>query len=162
MIKPKKPPYSGTKKDAEMTVLDINKMLRDYGITAYQWMTMWDRGQVELKLVLEEENGKRTPIRLIAPAFLARRRTWNAKAGKYEKVEAPDWPQSMRLFFWYLKAKLEAVAYGLREVREEFLYDVVTHDAQGRETTIGAIVGPAIESGKLDLPELGEGPKEET
>jgi len=160
VIRPKKLPYAGTEKDPEATISDINRMLRDVGITSYQWTTLWESGRVELLLAVEEEGGKVTPLRLIAPAFLAKRKTWNAKVGRYETVQAPNWSQSMRLFYWYLKTKLEAIAYGLREVREEFLHDVVVKDAQGRETTVGEMVLPAIAAGKLDLPSLGGGADE--
>src|SRR3970040_1301078 len=62
VIRPKKLPYAGTEKDPEATISDINRMLRDVGITSYQWTTLWESGRVELLLAVEEEGGKVTPL----------------------------------------------------------------------------------------------------
>ena len=161
MIKPKKPPYSDTEKDPESTILDINRMLRLYGIDNYQWTTLWEKNVVELRLVLEDDEGRKIPIKILPPMFVAKRRTYNSKIGKYEKVEAPNWAQGLRLMFWWLKLKIEAIAYGLREVKQEFLGDIVVHDRNGRERTVTEIVVPAIEEGRLDLQALGPKPEDE-
>ena len=64
----------------------------------------------------------------------------------------------MRLMYHYLKGKLEAVAWGLKDVEEEFLNDVLVHDQQGREATVGELIGrKALSQGQLkQLPKAEE------
>ena len=47
MIISKKPPYQNTKVDPEATQVAINKMLRSYGVSVYQWTTNFDINQAE-------------------------------------------------------------------------------------------------------------------
>jgi hypothetical protein len=154
MLKPKRAPYATTTKDPDTTIADINRMLRSYGISNIQWTTAWERQMVELRFAIEKEPGKFIGIRVRPPAFAAVRRTWDEKTGKYKRLEAPNWAQSLRMLLWWLKAKVEAVAFGLREVEEEFLSDVIVRLPSGEETTVGEVVRPAMTDGTLDLPKL--------
>ena len=156
MIKPKKAPYATTTKDPDTSIADINRMLRSYGINDIQWTTLWDAKRVELRFMVEKEAGKSVGILIIPPLFAAKRRTWIEKRGRYETIESPSWSQSMRLLYWWLKVKIESIAYGLREVEEEFLHDVLVRLPDGTETTIGSAIMPGLKEGKLDLPQLGE------
>jgi hypothetical protein len=151
MITPKKAPYSDTSVDPDRTIAEINKMLRAYGISNYQWTTMWERHVVQLRFAIETAPGKGVMIRVSPPTFLAKRRTWDAKAGRHVVVEAPNWAQSLRLLLYWLKAKVESVAYGLREVEEEFLADILVKTPDGREATVAELVRPALESGEAEL-----------
>ena len=160
MIKPKKAPYASTVKDPDSSIADINRMLRTYGIDNYQWTTLWNENRVELRFAIELEVGRKIGILVRPPPFTSKHRTWNAKKGRNEIVEAPNWPQCMRLLFWWLKAKVEAVAYGLREVEEEFLSDVIVKLPTGEETTVGEAMRPALAAGSnsvLDVPRLQAG-----
>lgn len=52
---------------------------------------------------------------------------------------------------------VEAAAYGLREVEEEFLSDVIVRLPSGEETTVGEAMRPALAAGSnsvLDVPRL--------
>jgi len=157
MIKPKKPPYATTTKDPDTTIADINRMLRSYGVNDIQWTTLWDQKIVSLKFMIEKEPGKNVGIKIFPPLFAAKRKTYNEKRGHYEVIEVPSWSQSLRLLYWWLKVKIEAIAYGLREIEEEFLHDVVVRLPSGEETTIGAAILPGLKEGRLDFPQLGEG-----
>lgn len=158
MITPKKPPYEKSEKDPEATIAQINKLLKEYGVKNYQWTTMWDDNIVTLKFAIEVESGKFIPILVEPPAFLAKRRSWNAKSGKYETIDAPNWPQSMRLLFWWLKAKLEAVAYGLREVQTEFMGDILVKLPGGQETTMAKAMAKQLPYSNGTAPlEIGQG-----
>jgi hypothetical protein len=63
MIKPKKPPYNDTKKDPESTILDINRMLRLYGVDNYQWTTPDGREAVRPGGHHDREGAPRGPER---------------------------------------------------------------------------------------------------
>lgn len=154
MITPKKAPYANTEVSIEQTQAEINRLLRTYGIVDTQWTTAWSIGKVSLRFITEGKGGKKVAFEISPPSFSRERRSWNAKRGCMEKITAPNWPQSLRMLLYYLKAKLEAVAYGLTEVEQEFLAEMVVLDAAGRETTVGKMVAPAIEGGRINLPQL--------
>jgi hypothetical protein len=157
MIKPKKAPYSGTQKDPDGTISDINKMLRAYGIDSYRWTTLWEKNSVELTFVVESEPGKNLTIRVTPPVLLVSRRIYDEKTRRTSKKEIPDWHRSLRLMYWWMKAKIEAIAYGLREVEEEFLSDIVVRLPSGEETTVGKAIRPALAAGSnsvIDIPQL--------
>jgi hypothetical protein len=149
MILPKKAPYADTTSDPEKTIGDINRMLQKYGIKEYQWTTLWDKARVELRFGIEVEGGRKVGIKVVPPAFARTRRTWNAKLGRNEKIVAPNWAQSLRCLHYWLKAKVEAVAYGLREVEEEFLSDIIVLLPTGEETTVGEAIRPGLASGDI-------------
>lgn len=157
MIKPKKPPYAGTQKDTDGSISDINKMLRSYGIDNYQWNTLWEKNVVELTFAIQMEKERWLKIKVAPPVLVISRRIFDPKLNRSFKKDIPDWPRSMRLMFWWMKAKIESIAYGLREVEEEFLSDIVVRLPSGEETTIGKAIRPALASGSesvLDIPQL--------
>lgn len=154
MIVRKKPPYGSTQVDPDRTRGAIDKLLRDYGIEATQWTTAWQQGVVELAFIFEAEvQGVRKKVGVLVrpPMFLAERRTYNPKLGRYEKVRAPNWAQSMRLLYFWLKAKLEAVAYGLVAPEKEFLSEIILQLPGGRSTTVGDVLASRAVDGKLAL-----------
>ena len=154
MIISKRPPYQGTEADPDKTRMQIDKLLRDFGVSGVQWTTDYDHNRVGLAFMVETEiKGvkKQIGIKIEPPVFVAQRRTWNPRLGKYERVYAPNWAQSFRLLFWWLKAKLEAVAYGLTSVEQEFLSQVVVKLPSGQQTTVGAALAEPILAGNLAL-----------
>lgn len=59
---------------------------------------------------------------------------------------------SYRLLWWYLKAKIEAVSYGLETLEKEFLSQIMTSLPDGRTVTVGEtasdfIASPSAEGG---------------
>lgn len=144
-----KAPYTTTTKDPDATMSDINRLLKKYGISEIQWTTFWESNIVELRFALTQPDGKRVGVKLAPPSFKAKRRTWNDKKGHYETILAPNWSQSLRLLYWFLKSKLEAVSYGLVDFDEEFLGNLIVRLPSGKESTM-------IESirARLDIPEL--------
>lgn len=158
-----KPPYANTESDPEKTIADINRLLKKYGINDYQWTTLWDQRIIELKFVIEvlaaDGKSKKVAIKVSPPIFAAKRKTWDIKKGHYVAQELPNYSQAMRLLFYWLKTKIESVAFGLREVQEEFLSDVIVRGPDGRETTVGKMIRPQLTQGSngvadvLGLPE---------
>lgn len=158
MITPKKSPYANTKVDPERSMSEINRMLQMYGITAYQWTTLWDQERVELRFSIELQGGRKIGIKVVPPAFARSHKSWNAKLGRNEVIVAANWAASFRCLHFWLKAKLEAVAFGLREVEEEFLSDIVVRLPTGEETTVGEALKPSLASGIIDAKGLlGDG-----
>lgn len=146
MIKPKSPPYQGTDVNPDESRVEIDKLLRGYGIQKIIWATDYQKSDVRLAFEVEAEiQGVRKlfTVTLSPPILLKKARIYNARRGVHELVQIPDWPRSMRLLFWYVKAKVEAVAYGLVSVEQEFLSQVMVSLPDG-STTVGEALKPMM------------------
>jgi len=142
MIISKRPPYSTTTADPDRTEMQINKLLSQYGINRYQWTKDLKNSQVSLTFEVEADlQGvkKVLGIKVMPPTFAMMRRTWNETTGRYEKMPLPNWAQSYRLLYHWLKAKIEAIAYGLTTVEKEFLSNVIVELPDGGKSTVGDI-----------------------
>lgn len=150
----KKPPFANTSVDPDKSRAEIDKMLQEFGAEAVNWTTDWKNNRVNLKFLLETEfEGvkKKIGIDITPPIFASEHRSWNAMSGRHERVVAPNWAQSMRLLFWWLKSKLEAVTFGLSSAEQEFLSQVMVQLPTGERGTIGGFIGQDIGKGKLLL-----------
>src|SRR5689334_21822422 len=97
-------------------------MLKDFGAIDVAWADK--NQQVILAFTMEAEIKSQKAIltvQIMPPLFAKERRSWNKITGRYEKSYEANLSQSMRLLYHYLKAKLNAVAYGIRPFEEEFL-----------------------------------------
>lgn len=156
MIIKRKPPYAGTTADPDKTRGQIDKLLRDYGVSGVQWVTDYDHNRVGLAFMVEAEiKGvkKQINIKIEPPLFVSVRRTWNPRIGRYEKVESPNWAQSFRLMYYWLKVKIESVAYGLTPIEQEFLSQVMVKLPSGEQTTMGVALSGVVSTGQLALEE---------
>ena len=156
MLKLTKPPYADTKVDAEKTQQDITKLLRKYGVSQINWNVNYDLEQVQLDFVIEyikqeDQSPHRIAVRVNPPMFIATRRTWDPKSGQYRKQDMANWAQSMRLLYHWIKAKLEAVSFGLNSVEKEFLSDIITTLPDGSRMTIWDMISKQMETKSLML-----------
>ncbi len=156
----RKPPFQNTKIDPEKSRQEIDAMLRDFGAESVQWTTEWKLGKVNLKFLLpvEKEGVKKTiGVDIDPPLFAMQHKTYNPQSGQHEKIIAPNYAASMRMLFWWLKAKLEGIIYGMGSAEHEFLSHVMVTLPSGVSTTVGeAIIGDALTSGRLLLTEVME------
>ena len=151
MIVKRKPPYSDTKIDAFDTQAEISKLLKAYGAEAIQWTSEFTNNNVSLRFGIEVEiRGvkRKLGIEVRPPPMIAKRRTYNQLTGHYETILAPNWAQSMRLLYYYMKSKLEAISYGLIEAEREFFAQVITTLPGGSQVTIF----DALKDQALELP----------
>jgi len=73
-------------------------------------------------------------------------------------METYNYEQSMRLFYWYIKSKLEAVAYGVKTFEKEFLDDLIYRLPDGRDVKVGDMILKQVGEGKgINLRLLGDG-----
>jgi hypothetical protein len=159
MIISKKPPYENTTVDPDKTKADIDRLLRGYGVSAIQWTTDYQNNQVKLAFKVEAEISgvkKIIGLQLEPPTFAKKRRSYNPRTGKNEEVYAPNWAQSMRLLYYWLKAKLEAVAYGFTSVEKEFLSQVIVSLPNGQTRTVGELITDPERLSKLALEEKAQ------
>ncbi len=147
MIKQRKLPYAATTIEPERTMVEIGKMLREFGIEDYQWTTLWGEERVELRFGIRSKTGERVMVRMEPPSLKTKKRVYDEKLARTIAKEIPSWPQAMRLLRHYLKSKLEAVAFGLRTFNEEFLADILVYGPSGEETTIAEVLVPRLEAG---------------
>ncbi|MEM2905035.1 MAG: hypothetical protein QW587_04770 [Candidatus Bathyarchaeia archaeon] len=158
-LKPVRPPYSKTKADMHRSRVQIDKMLERFGITHTNWNIDTENAKVELTFVIElppelqrPDQPKALLINIRPPLFVTYHRTWNPQTGKSERTPMPNYAQTFRLLYYYLKAKIESICYGLVYAEHEFMPQRVVKTAEGEVTTIGAIV----DQRRLALQELGE------
>ncbi|MBF6555536.1 MAG: hypothetical protein IVW52_05090 [Acidimicrobiales bacterium] len=149
MIRPPKgrKPYIGTSVGVDQSKNQITKLLRDYGAEGVVWGDNFQTGEVNLRFAVQREDGRTTIFSITPAAFKEKHTSYDPVKGRSVTIEAPNWPRAMRLLHAWLKTKLESIAYGLTEVEEEFLAQMVVRDASGRETTAGELILPAIEQG---------------
>ena len=157
----KKPPYAGTTADVEKSRGQIDRLLRDYGASGVQWTTDYAKNEVVLAFSFETEiNGvkKLIGIKVTPPVFAEMHRSWSPKEGRNIKVYAPNWAQSFRLLYWWLKTKIEAVSYGMTSIEQEFLSQVMTKLPSGETTTIGKALAEkgTLASGEFALEDKSE------
>lgn len=161
MLKLTKPPYASTEVDAEVTQQQITQLLRKYGVSQISWNVDYDLEQVQLDFIIEyrkpeDESVHRVAVRVKPPMFAASRRTWDPKLGRYRKEEMANWAQSMRLLLYWIKAKLEAVSFGLNSVEKEFLSDIVTTGENGIRMTVWDLISKQVEKQSLMLESRGD------
>ena len=136
MRRPKQPrvPYEDTTIPPERTKADIETLLKKTGAKAAQWTEDYEFGQppvLQFVMKLEVKGVARTIGFKMKPPALAQ----TNRAG----VTSVNHPASLRLMWWYLKAKLEAVSFGLESFEKEFLSSVLTNLPGGNVGTIGEV-----------------------
>jgi hypothetical protein len=132
-------PYRSTSIAYGVTKTHIEEMLKEAGAVALRWTETPDSMKGLALPVLEfilttqwEGVEKQFGIRIQPPLLYDRRR--EARRGI---VNAPNRNASMRLLYWYLKARLEAVKFGLEDVFDAFMSRVINSLPDGQTSTIG-------------------------
>ena len=161
MLKLTKPPYGDTSVNADKTQQDITQLLRKYGVEQINWQIDYKMERIQLDFIIEykkqeDQSIHKIAVRVKPPMFAAQRRTWDPKEGKYVKTDMANWAQSMRLLFHWIKAKLEAVSFGLNSVEKEFLSDIITTAPDGTRVTVWDLISEQIENSHLMLEYRGE------
>lgn len=127
-------PYANTSIPAEQTQFQIQGMLSEFVIIdpdtkkkkawigSIQWTTMQSSMPV-LRFSMEYDTPdgihKVIGVQMQPPMLMIKRgRGYDAKWTENKDA-------SMRLLYWYLKNKLEAVLFGLKDATEEFMADVL-------------------------------------
>lgn len=148
-------PYKGTIVSWRRTKGEIDGLLYDYGIDQIQWtqegenVTLIFVMEVEVKGVMRTLAFKFEPPRI----FVHKRRHVKGKGYVKQPVLMED--TSWRLFFWYLKSKLEACKYGMGTAEMELMSHIVykLRDDKGvviGESTVGETMQEIIAKGRLD------------
>lgn len=133
-------PYSGTDVKKAKTYGEVVGILEEYGIKNYRWTKTGGEDILEFPLTYTTSNGevKNMMVRLEVPQIF--------KVGR-DKREVYMEQASWRVFWWYLKARLEAAFYGVSSLEQEFLYQL-TNEKTGER--LGDMLMDLIKEGGLD------------
>ena len=150
-------PYSDTSVPAAKTRSDIDALLKKMGAIAIQWTET--PGSIQGKecpilqfAVNRVLNGveQRFVVRLQAPLLEI------TKGRGYAKKSMPNLNASMRLLYWYVKSKAEAMEYGLEDFVESFMSRILVSLPDGSTTSMAQALKnkPQILSQVFAIPEL--------
>lgn len=106
----------------------IEKLLQRIGVDAFRWTSTIDHEGIEFSWPRPEEG--RIAFRLVIQFGDLRKRA-----------------QMLRALFWYLKAKIEAIEFGLLDTEQAFLPHMLTPGGQTvydriRDGDMEALIGP--------------------
>ncbi|MBI4258854.1 MAG: hypothetical protein HY619_07850, partial [Thaumarchaeota archaeon] len=118
----KKMPYEGTTISSAQSKVDIEAMLKEFGAEALRWtetpesMKGLDCPILEFVVKTEIKGVEKHIGFRIKPPLLVQRKRQYGRSGSM--IETPALNQSMRLLWWWLKAKMEGVRFGLESIEE--------------------------------------------
>lgn len=132
-------PYRNTTIPYGQTKTDIEDMLKEADVIALRWTETPDSIKgVSLPIldfilkVVWEGIEKQFGIRIQTPLLYDKRRDRTRGI-----ISTPNRNASMRLLYWYLKARLEAVKFGLDDVFTAFMSRVINTLPDGQTITLG-------------------------
>lgn len=138
----KEMPYNTTDVSVAKTKLDIEKLLTDYEVIEKAWIDTQTDSALMFTLMVEVQNTRRKLAFKFSPTMIR----VNYKRKKNELKTKASW----RLFYWYLKSKLEAIKYGLVSIEKELMSNVIISGNLTDNRTVGDTLSDAIAMGKLE------------
>jgi hypothetical protein len=130
--------YKSTTISPERTKADIDKMLKDFGISNRAWITKDGNDLLIFEWILEIEGvQKRITFELTPPEIREMKRVWNQKTSRTEKLNVRNEAVAYRLLYNYIKNKLEAIRVGMVTVENEFMAHIKFSLKDGTSTTMG-------------------------
>lgn len=134
-------PYNSTYIAYGASKNDIEEMLKEAGAVALRWTETPDSMKGAALPVLEfifpiEWKGveKHFMVQVKPPLLVTRKRI------NRQMVETPNRNASMRLAYWYLKTKLEAIKFGMDDVFTAFMSRVINQLPDGTTMTLGETI----------------------
>lgn len=141
-------PYRYTKIPYTQTICDINEMLREYGANGIRWTELENDLPVLEFLIRTKRKGRELEFRvMVKPPEIEVKKIINN-----QRVNTINKDGSLRMVYWYVKSRLEAVTFGLEDIFDAFMLRVIHTLPDGTETTIGESIKENPETFKLILP----------
>ena len=140
-------PYQHTTIAPERTKADIEKLLKEHGISDVQWTTY--KGDTLLRFLWHltiKGVEKEIMFQFTPPIIHTQKRIWSQQDQRTIKATVQLEATAYRLLFWYLKNKLDAVLYGLESMEKEFLSHAVVALPNGKEVTVGDSIEAVYEA----------------
>jgi len=132
-------PYKNTVITRAKTYGDIIGLLEGHGIKDYRWTRYQGHDVLEFPLVVKRGDVERGfMVRLTVPKLYYTKKMGRAKNAPKKQVYLEN--VSWRIFWWYLKSKLEAIQFGISDEVKEFLYNITYALPSGQQVTLGEAV----------------------
>ena len=131
-------PYSGTTVPAYKTKDEIYQLLIKVGAIAIQWTDTTE--SIQGRACPTPQFAVERTLHGVEQKFIVRLQgpLLEIEKGRgFEKHREPNMNASMRLLFWYVKSKVEAIEYGLEDVVEAFLPRILLRLPDGTSSTMG-------------------------
>jgi len=138
----RKMPYNTTKVSVKETQIAIANLLKEYGVENKAWITEHGKETLIFQITVQVGNVERTLAFKFQPVMI--RVNYPRKRKKLE--EKASW----RIFYWYLKSKLEAIKYGLISIERELMANIIYSGQLQDARTIGDVMTEIIQTGKLN------------
>lgn len=147
MTKPKNDtgPYHGTNVNVEKSKMQIRQILIKYGVIQQRWTEDLESNAVIFEFFIKGED-RTYLVRLMPKPFMEAHKIWDPRTGKSRMIEVPNWARSYRMLYAYVKAKVEAIAYGMHTIEEEFMPDIIVRTDEGQEITLADAI---LKSGRF-------------
>lgn len=133
-------PYKSTEVSKGKTYGEIIGLLETHGIKDYQWTKY--QGVDVLSFPFQVKNKdviRKFLVKLTVPRISAPKRT-NKGRGRGPTTITYLEDVSWRIFWWYLKAKLEAVEFGISDEFREFMPDIINKLGDDREVSLKDLI----------------------
>ena len=135
MIDGTKLPYASTKIDIEKSKIQINELLKKFGVSGIQWT--WADNIEILRFIHDfefEGVNRHIGYEIQVPEMgIKRGRTYEKRLERNDR-------QAYRIVWHVLKARFVAVESGLKTFEEEFLSDIIYKLPDGRSAKVGDII----------------------
>jgi len=146
MTTAKKIPYMDTGIPYTRTKADIEELLKKYGAKGVRWTEIFSVSEppiLEFIMDVEVQGIKRRlGFKMKPPILMQKKRSMTTYGSRI--INIPNLNASLRLMWWYLKSKLEAISYGLETFEREFLAQVMMSLPSGDVVTVGDIAQKQI------------------
>jgi hypothetical protein len=149
-------PYKNTTLDKDATFGEIVGLLRRHGIKKY----FMDGDEDEFTFVLSVKHldmERHFPVKISVPRLMYPKQT---SRGSKRYVNTYLEKESWRVAWWYLKAKLDAITYGISDDFREFMPNIYSKLEDGREVNLSDIILNAKKLGEFEALEDNSNPQE--
>ena len=134
-------PYANTGILVERSQEGIRKLLTAHGATATRFTYLATGALVEF--VIAQKDAPSTPYRIQVDTKRIKARVLGGPVvTQADRRQRQIW----RVLYWWLKAKFEAVDFGLVEREEELLPWMLVQGRDGQETTVAQFILPAMKN----------------
>jgi len=142
-------PYKSTTIKKGKTHGDIIGLLETHNIKNYQLTSYQGSDQLAFPLTIKREDVEREfSIKLMIPKLYYLKPTHRGRNSPKTMTYLEN--TSWRMFWWYLKSKLEAIEFGISDEVREFMYNINYALPNGREVSLGqAIMNNIDQVGQL-------------
>ena len=164
-------PYESTTIPPEQTQFHITAMLNEFyridpeskkktaWVNGIRWTDLPDQmPTLEFMMEYDTPEGVHKSVGVrVQPPLLAIPKKQKRGCGS-QVVWEPAKAQSMRLMYYWMKSKLEAVLWGMRDFTEEFMGDVLVRTPDQGLQRISQLIIPQLEQNKVPALTFKEGP----